>query len=262
MQTLAALKERTQWAINYVAEQKNLKPTQIGRIIGSKPDTIRKYRTRLATPSVRFLQRFCTAFEIDFLWLSKGIGKPFPGDDVEFTKTPDVPENESDKSDVPAGEDISTRPSDEESDEVVWADSEISFQKLALMAGIKIDGEWILKLSEVIGVEPWKISLSIHHHRIGRKLIDAVESYGFKKEAWLVAIQAQKDMPATGNHNMDTSRLLKIAEKVLRSNTIHSTSLAMNIISLKAISETQPSASLMGARAITLPKTHDLQIRK
>lgn len=256
MQTLTALKDRTQLAIDYLVKQRNLKPTEIGRRIGSKPDTIRKYRSKSATPSVRFLQRFCTAFEVDFLWITKGIGKPFPGEDVEFSNGSDVPETVSPETDT-LSEDAPEKKSG-----AVWADSEICFQKLALMAGIKIDSEWILKLSDAIGVASWKISLSIHYQRIDRELIAAAENRGYKKEDWLVAIQSGKDMPQAETDEMDTPHLLKIAEEVLRSNTIHSTSLAMNIISMKAIFDGRDAGPVSGLRAVNLPKTYDLQLLK
>jgi len=114
--------------------------------------------------------------------------------------------------------------------------------------------EWILKLSEAIGVPSWKISLSIQYQQIDRELIAAAENRGYKTDDWLVAIQSEKDIPPTENEEMDTSRLLKIAEEVLQSNTIHSTSLAMSIISLKAIFDGRDAGPVSGARAVNLPK--------
>jgi hypothetical protein len=93
MQTLSDLKERTQWAIDYISEKYSLTVTDIGKAVGSKPDTVSKYRSKLSTPRISFLVKFCGIYGMDFKWMSKGIGQPFPEKLAQFPKstTPDGP---------------------------------------------------------------------------------------------------------------------------------------------------------------------------
>lgn len=273
MQTLTDLKDRTQWAIDFISKRDNLNNAEIGRAVGSKPDTVRKYRAGVAAPRPNFLQKFCDSFGVDFQWLSNGVGRPFPGQEFELSDESDVSEPDDG---MPETRELSSIPEDPlqvfeggepdafevdpveisssvgEPSVVIGMDSEMSFQKLAVLAGIKIDNEWILKLSKKLGIEAWKISLSIYKQQINNELIQCVEQFGFKKDEWMVRRESKKTMPA-GNGDLNISQLLKITEEVLRSNTIHSTSLAMNIISLKMLAEKAASAPVLGARAINLP---------
>jgi hypothetical protein len=268
MQALSALKDRTQWAIDHVLKEHDLKNTELSRIIRSKPDTVRKYRSKLSTPGVNFIKKFCAAFEIDFQWLYTGEGTPFPGRNVQCLATSGDTENRSCEaggqaisSKEPDRHAASTSPSDRYSD-VVCSDIEMSFQKLALLAGIKINSEWILRLSKAIGVVSWKISLSIYNQQIDGELIYAAESSGYPQKDWLVVNLPKNAVSERDDDELNMSRLLKIAEEVLQSNTIHSTSLAMNIISLKAMSDDQSSAHVRGGRAISMSKSKDLQLIK
>ena len=259
MQTLTDLKERTKWSIDFVLEQRNLKSTEMSKTLGVKPDTIRKYRSRMATPRVSFLQKFCTAFEIDFQWLTAGIGTPFPDKNNSCNHTPDIreqlkqpPETRLHNDEKPEECQAATPPTDRYPKNIC-ADSEMSFQKLAVLLGIKIDNEWIVKLSAIIGVAPWKISLSIYHQQIDKELIRAVENCGYERHKWVVRRTWKKAEPETDCDELNISRLCKMAEEVLRSNSIHATSLAMNIISLKSVYDNDASSPVSGARAISLP---------
>lgn len=268
MQALSALKDRTQWAIDHVLKEYDLKNTELSRIIRSKPDTVRKYRSKSSTPRINFLKKFCVAFEIDFHWLHTGEGTPFPDRNVQCLVPSDDTENRPCEAcgqvispKEPDRHDASASPADRYSD-VVCSDIEMSFQRLSLLAGIKINSEWILRLSKAIGVVSWKISLSIYNQQIDGELICAAESCGYPQKDWLVVNPPQNAISKMEDDELNMSRLLKIAEEVLQSNTIHSTSLAMNIISLKAMSDNQSSAHVRGGRAISTSKSKDLQMIK
>lgn len=293
MQRLAELKERTQWGISYVNEQYRLEHTEISKVLGCKPDTVRKYHAKQATPSIKFVSKFCSTFGFDYNWLALGEGVPFPGKDVEYPVMPvPSPSHEKSRKRAPSrsvsrpksGTKSAARSSDStlaeatdksaplpavgtmepltttllESPEkrpatAMGVDCELSFQKLAILAGIRINNGWIVRLSERLGVDSWKISLSIYHRRINDSLIDAAEHCGFEKQSWIVAPRLEFSEMSPADSEMDVPQLLKMAEKVLRSNTIHATSLAMNIISMKTVSEFKASGPISGASAINLP---------
>jgi hypothetical protein len=88
MQALTNLKERTQWAIDYVAEKFQMTTTQISKAVGSKPDTIYKYRTKVATPRINFLVKFCGIYGLNFQWISSGTWQPFPDADAIVMEQP------------------------------------------------------------------------------------------------------------------------------------------------------------------------------
>lgn len=272
MQTLMNLKERAQWIIGYVAEKNNLSNAKIGSAVGSKPDTIRKYRSGIAVPRLNFIQRFCDCFGVDFKWLSEGKGEPFPGQDILPDEAPDVIRSESEESLV---QEMASPPKTEHADSgavegilsgagggsehspfstSTGMDCEMSFQKLAVLCGIRIDTEWIFNLSKKIGIESWKIGMSIYHQRIENELIQRIEDCGYKRHGWLVERKAGNAAPANGNGDLSISELLKITEEVLRSDTIHSMSLSLNILSLKVLADQSVSAPVMGTKAVIFPR--------
>jgi hypothetical protein len=102
-------------------------------------------------------------------------------------------------------------------------------------------------------VPAWKISLSIYRQRIDGELILAVEKCGYERHKWIVTCTSRRSDPEEASDALNVSQLCKIAEEVLRSNTIHATSLAMNIISLKTVYDNDASTKVSGVRAISLP---------
>lgn len=277
MQTLTGLKERTKWAIDCIAEKNNLNNAQIGSVVGSKPDTVRKYRSGLSAPRMVFLESFCDHFGVDFLWLSKGEGGPFPEQDDQTPVEKDVPETEKEVTDdreaslsdfERSGEDSNVSDNNTPNDTllpgpsvVTGIDSEMSFQKLAILAGIKIDTKWILKLSEKIGVESWKISLLIYQQQIDSEIIQHIEDCGYRSHEWLIKSESKTSVVTKNSRELNVSQLLKITETVLRSNTIHSASLALNIISMKAFADEASSLPVMGGMAISLPEKKSVLLK-
>ncbi len=316
------LKDRTRWAINFIAKKEKLSNPKIGNIIGVKADTVNSYRSKLANPKVDFIIKFCDTFGIDLLWFTKGEGEPFPGANAKFpevctpsryethefydSRPPTSPEpsfpasasvedensekyiviNSTEKSLVALSKMIGisiTRgwksgladflaitpaqlsntisrdrisknllikieekgyPADKwlirndtngapeqyaETDNIAV---EISFQKLAILAGIRVDGSWVLNLSHFLGTEPWHISMCIYNNRIDPHMLHIIETKGFAHRTWAVK-RSGPPMPSVGKtHRPTNSELLKMAEAVLQSGTTHATSLAMGIISL------------------------------
>ncbi|PKN67158.1 MAG: hypothetical protein CVU57_04195 [Deltaproteobacteria bacterium HGW-Deltaproteobacteria-15] len=74
-----SLKERTRWAINYVAEKDGLSNTKIGAQLGIKGDTVSSYRSMATDPKVEFIAKFCETYNFDLTWFVSGAGAPFSG---------------------------------------------------------------------------------------------------------------------------------------------------------------------------------------
>lgn len=265
MQTMANLTERTKWVIDYVAGKYDLSNSEIGSAVGSKPNTIRNYRLGKAMPRLNFIQKFCDCYKVDFQWFFKGTGEPFPEKNIQYSETRNSTGSETVASSIQETAVFSERTKSDpevlegslsesvdspEDSAVMGMDCEMSFQKLAILADIKIDNEWIFNLSKKLGVESWEIGLSIYHQQISNKLIQRVEDFGYKQQDWIVEIKAGNIPQESGNGDLNISQLLKIAEKVLRSNTIHSTSLSLNIISLKMLADQNTFSPVMGSKAI------------
>jgi len=110
--------------------------------------------------------------------------------------------------------------------------AEMSFQQLSLLAGIKIGPNWILELADLLGIEPWNISMNISYGRISPDILNLIEAKGYRVEKWAVFQRSENlETSGKGSHYNNTE-ILNLAEKILKSNTIHAASLAMNIISL------------------------------
>jgi transcriptional regulator with XRE-family HTH domain len=315
------LKDRTRWAINFIAKKEKLSNPKIGKIIGVKADTVNAYRSKLANPKVDFIIKFCDTFGIDLLWFTKGYGEPFPGakakhpevcspsryetqgqsgfhppSSAEAPFSPTAPFGAEDSEtnrglnptekrlaalckqigipisrgwkttladflDItpaqlsnsiarnrisknllirieekgfptrdwfPLGEAEETARDKTDTDHIAV---EISLQKLAILAGIKIDMNWIANLSGILEAEPWHINMAILQDRIGLDLLHLIKEKGYSPKTWVVAHPG----PAKVYGDMvpySRSDLLKMADTVLQSGTAHATSLAMSIISM------------------------------
>ena len=66
------LKKRTRWIIDYITEIEDLSNTKIGKKVGVKGDTVNNYRNMATDPKLKFIIAFCDAYDIDFLWFTKG----------------------------------------------------------------------------------------------------------------------------------------------------------------------------------------------
>jgi hypothetical protein len=235
------LNERTRWAIDYVARENGHSDAVIARSIGSRTDTVSRYRSGHAVPKAAFIKRFCSVYGFREDWFEKGEGAPFSEasfDDPEmvWASSREIPEEGMKRKDKP-GSDNSGRGRWDfypEQDDIARIDAEISLQKLSLAAGIKIDRGWIVTLANVIGVPAWKINLSILKRQIDEELLAKIENCGFGRSVW--AVEKKPGQPA-GNMAQagdDNTEILKMAQEILHSGSIHATSLAMNIVSLKA----------------------------
>lgn len=118
--------------------------------------------------------------------------------------------------------------------ETISVEAETSLQKLALLAGIKIDRDWTVNLAEAIGVEPWKISLAVLNKRIDTEMVKIIEAHGYLMHRWMVEKKSVRPMKSMVTGLGTNAELVRMVEEILHSGTIHATSLAMNIISMKA----------------------------
>lgn len=62
------LKERTQWAIEYVAKKNDLSIAKIGKRCGIKGDTVNSYKNKLTDPKIFFVLNFCEEFDLNEIW--------------------------------------------------------------------------------------------------------------------------------------------------------------------------------------------------
>lgn len=277
------LKKRAKWAIEYVAKENGHSDAAIAKRIGSRTDTVRRYRSEQAAPKARFIKRFCSAFGFSEDWFAKGEGDPFfeaslgASENVEIAGSEDTadelkrkgrPEVSLKDAEVlpESGENrplqTETKPMDNlswpdnlenarwglhsERNDIAWIDAEISLQKLALFAGIKIDRSWIVNLAHVIGVAAWKINLSILKKQIDEGLLEKIEACGFGRSDWVVEKKPGRPEGNMPGESGDNAELMKMAREILHSGTIHATSLAMNIVSLKAALSGNPAGDSVG----------------
>lgn len=110
--------------------------------------------------------------------------------------------------------------------------AELSLQRLALLAGIKIDGNWISNLAGLLGVTPWAVGFSVLKDSIEEDLLRIIDSKGFKRETWVVDRSSKAEYPAGKSGVYSNEELVKIAWEILSSGSTHAVSLAMNILSL------------------------------
>jgi hypothetical protein len=270
------LKDRVAMLIDYIAEINGLSDPKIARIVGSKTVTIRRYRTKQTAPRTDFIDRFCSTFGIRKDFLVEGSGEPFEktsdyysedgpavgsgmsdgaGLEMLFENKGEAvlspgrdtgcDSGESECHDGIPGDDSTVLPENAD------VDTELSLQKLALLAGIKIDRNWVVNLADVIGIAPWKISLSILNLRVDDELMEKIETCGYFRNVWAVKSSSEKPMGSSAAGLASISELIKIAEEILQSGTIHASSLAMVIVSLKAASaDRTDDHSIKGGNAI------------
>ena len=108
----------------------------------------------------------------------------------------------------------------------------MSLQQLALLCGIKIGPNWILELAGFLGIEPWNLTMCISYGRISPDIVNLIEQKGYRIENWAVLKRPDTSAAVERGSLYNNTEILRLAEKILKSNTIHATSLAMNIISL------------------------------
>jgi hypothetical protein len=227
------LKERAKWAIAYVAKENGHSDAAIAKRIGSRTDTVRRYRSEQAVPKAGFIKRFCSTYGFSEDWFAKGEGDPFFETSLKASETVNLPE--------PDNMEKARWGLHSERNNIAWIDAEISLQKLALFAGIKIDRSWIVNLAHVIGVAAWKINLSILKKQIDEGLLEKIEACGFGRSAWVVEKKPGRPEGNMALESGDNAELMKMAREILHSGTIHATSLAMNIVSLKAALSGNPA---------------------
>ncbi len=73
------LKERANWAINYIVAKEHLSNIKLGRQMGFAAGTINSYRRMTTDPSIEFILKFCQLFKFNVLWFVLGEGYPFLG---------------------------------------------------------------------------------------------------------------------------------------------------------------------------------------
>jgi hypothetical protein len=232
------LKERTKWALDYVSQKNRVSNTKIGNRLGFTNDTINSYRAKLANPKVDFIIKFCDEFRFDLIWFTKGDGEPFPGASVNYPEV--CSESRFEVQTIPGN--TQTNPSFTPPDQIqkspekkVYVDSlaislaEKSLLNLCKLIGIPNNRGWKTFLAKYLESTPAQLSNCISRNRLSKNLIAKINEKGYPTDKWLVRTPAHANFMNT-HHN--SAEILKLAEKILKSETIHATSLAMNIISL------------------------------
>lgn len=87
--------------------------------------------------------------------------------------------------------------------------------------------------------------------RVADELMEKIEGCGYLRTVWAVKGKSKRPKGVMSEGLASISELIKMAEEILQSGTIHSSSLAMIIISLKAASaDNTDSGSVNGIYAI------------
>ena len=123
-------------------------------------------------------------------------------------------------------------------DALIDIDATLSYQKLAALLGVKIGPNWVIDLGDKLKVPAWNITMDIHHDQIPYDTINTIEQRGYKPEDWIAQQERTYHNGASQNSTQNKTELLKMAGKILESNTAYSVSLAMDIISLNKAVET------------------------
>lgn len=69
--------------IKFIRKHYNLNQTDFGKKIGLSQTTVGHYETGVRTLTERSAVDITRVYKVDYLWLTKGIGEPFPKNDDE-----------------------------------------------------------------------------------------------------------------------------------------------------------------------------------
>jgi len=252
------LKERTKWALDYVSQKDRISNTRIGTRLGFTNDTINSYRAKLANPKVDFIIKFCDEFGIDLVWFTKGDGEPFPGAATDYPEVCsesryEVQTISDNKRAIPQYRSYEYPHKMPENRAYVDGMStnlaEKSLLNLCKLIGIPNNRGWKTLLARYLESTPAQLSNCISRNRISKNLITKINGKGYPSDKWLISTPEQANIMNIHPEDLDaeisiqklasgkglpynSTEILKLAEKILKSETIHATSLAMNIISL------------------------------
>ena len=88
------LKERTRWAIIYVADKYNLSNITLGKDLSVNKNTVNNYRRMKTIPNIPFMINFCEKYGFNISWFCYGKGEPYPGARLEYPEVCGEPFNE------------------------------------------------------------------------------------------------------------------------------------------------------------------------
>lgn len=107
-------------------------------------------------------------------------------------------------------------------------DVEISFQKLAILAGIRIGQNWLLDLASLIGLDALELRGALRCGKINKVMMKEIESKGFDEGLWVVRKKTPK-LPNSEKQPIKTNELLEMAARILESGSSFATVFALNI---------------------------------
>jgi hypothetical protein len=105
----------------------------------------------------------------------------------------------------------------------------MSFQKLAILAGIRIGQNWLLDLAAFIGLDAMEIRKAIRYNRIGDDALNGIEEKGFDRGLWVVRKKVAPDHSSSQNQPINTGELLDMAARVLKSGTSYAATFTLII---------------------------------
>jgi transcriptional regulator with XRE-family HTH domain len=115
-------------------------------------------------------------------------------------------------------------------------DVEMSFQKLAILAGIRIGQNWLLDLASLLGLDAMEIRKGIRDNHISEAVLHEIERKGFDPGLWGVRQQVEHAYPDSQQLPAKTNELLEMAARILESGTSFAAAFALSIEAfLKAV---------------------------
>lgn len=108
-------------------------------------------------------------------------------------------------------------------------DAEMSFQKLAILAGVRIGQNWLFDLASHIGLDAVGMRKAMSQNQIDENMIRGIEQEGFGRELWVVRKRIARNTSNSRRHPIDTNELMEMAARILESGTSFAETFASNI---------------------------------